>query len=218
MKTVHLPAEQWVKMTAINSCHRAVETKAGKLVSVHAAEHEGHLYTAFGTVHGPYGGRISPRIEAYKLVPLALFGGTTTRIYHDEEAIEAGLRRRGDHTGLIVSVGGKSMVCAQEVMFVEELPSLKPLPLESAITFNDVSSKQGFRALSLRGCKPEWHSLRRHPVAAYYQAGERHAVLFWGEGMNDRGVSIHELWVDESVQLEPLSRSDTHLTGQLSLF
>jgi hypothetical protein len=221
MISIHLPAELWQSVSAANSCHLVVEHKGNKPLSVRTTEYGGFLYTAFATMWGPYGIAIKPYIDAYRLLPASVYVGETTLVYRDEKAIQAGLRERGDHTGLIVSAKGKSMVCAERVRFFLDLPSTRPLSFADAKDYDESQRKSGWRALRFKGKGREWLSLRGHPVAVYRDHSTLHkdyAVLFWGA----KG-EIHELFIDNDVILSPLGElqtapSVTTPESQLALF
>jgi hypothetical protein len=221
MVSIQLPAELWQAVAAANSCHLAAEHKGSKPLPVRTAEYGGLLYTAFATMWGPYGEASKPYIDAYRLIPTSVYAGETTLVYHDEEAIQAGIRERGDHTGLMVSVNGRSMVCAERVRFVLGLPGTRPLSLADAEDYDERRRRSGWRALWFNGKEPEWFSLRGHPVAVYRDHStlhKDHAVLFWGaEG------EIHELSIDDDVILSPPGELQTAPSvatpeGQLALF
>ncbi len=218
MGSILIPAEQWEAMAAANSCNVAAEHKGNKPLPVRTAEYGGFLYTAFSAMYGPYGEARKPYIDAYRLLPTSVYVGETTLVYHDEEAIQAGLRERGEHTGLIVSVNGKWMVCAERVRFVLGLPGTRPLSQPEAKAYDERQRKSGWRALWFNGRRPEWFSLHGHPVAVYREhatLGKDMAVLFWkldGE--------IHELSIDSDVSLSPPEELHTVPSdeGQLALF
>lgn len=218
MNTVLIPAERWQQVASANSCHAAVEQKGNKPVSVRTASHEGFLYTAFGTLYGPYGEARKPYVEAYRLLPTSLYIGETTLVYHDEAAIRSGQRMRGDQTGLIVSVKGKRMVCADKTRFLMDLPETPPLSQAEALAYDEGERTSGWRALWYRGKTPDWFSLRDHPVAVYRNGpiDSDHAVLLW----KHNGV-MHELGIDDDVRLEEaVDRKGVPITahGQLALF
>jgi hypothetical protein len=222
MGSIQIPAERWEAMAAANSCHLAAEHKGkgNKPLPVRTAEYEGFLYTAFRTVWGAYGGNMRPHVDAYRLLPASLYTGETTLVYHDEEAIQAGLRERGDHTGLIVSANGKPMVCAERVRFILDLPGTRPLSLAEAKDYDERQRRSGWRALWFGSKEPEWFSLRGHPVAVYRDHStlhEDHAVLLW----KAKG-EIHELSIDDDVVLSPKELqtlpSVVAPEGQLALF
>jgi hypothetical protein len=199
----------------------AAEHKGNKPLSVRTAEYGGFLYTAFTTMWGPYGEARKPCVDAYRLLPTSAYAGATTLVYYDEEAIMGGLRERGDHTGLIVSVKGKLMVCAEEVRFILDLPGTRPLSLAEAKDYDERQRRSGWRALWFDSKEPDWFSLRGHPVAVYRNHStlhEDHAVLLW----KAKG-EIHELSIDDGVILSPREElqaapSAPTLEGQLSLF
>lgn len=221
MGSIQIPAEHWEAMAAANSCQIAVEHKGGKPIPVRTAEHGGFLYTAFSTMWGPYGKAVQPYVEAYRLLPPSVCTGETTLVYHDEKAILAGLRERGDHTGLIVSANGKLMVCAERVRFILGLPGTRPLSLAEAKDYDERQRSSGWRALWFSGKEPEWFSLRGHPVAVYRDhktLGDDYAVLLWkGNGQ------IHELSIANDVILSPVEELTAPSVvatpeGQLALF
>jgi len=220
MGSIQIPAEHWEAMAAANSCHMAVEHKGNKPLPVRTAGHGGFLYTAFTTVWGAYGGDMQPYVDAYRLLPPSLYTGETTMVYHDEQAIQAGLRERGDHTGLIVSVDGKLMVCAERIRFILDLPGTRPLSQSEAKDYDERQRRSGWRALWFGSKEPEWFSLRGHPVAVYRDHCTLHedrAVLLWGA----KG-EIHELSIGGDVILSPLEELATPSIatpeGQLTLF
>jgi len=222
MDSYQIPAEQWEAMAAANSCHLAAEHKGkgNKPLPVRTVEYGGFLYTAFSAMYGPYGEARKPYVDAYRLLPKLLYAGETTLVYHDEEAIQAGLRERGEHTGLIVSVNGKWMVCAGRVRFVLGLPGTCPLSLADAKDYDERQRRSGWRALWFGGREPEWFSLHGHPVAVYREhdtLGDDHAVLVW-----KHNGEIRELSIDDDVILSPpeelQTRSGAAPEGQLALF
>lgn len=218
MDGIRVQAERWQRIAQAYSAHLTAEHKGHKPIPVRTAEYGGFLYTAFSVMYGPYGEARKPYIDAYRLLPTSVYVGETTLVYHDEEAIQAGLRERGEHTGLIVSANGRLMVCAERVRFILDLPGTPPLSLVEAKSHDECQRKSGWRALWFRGKEPEWFSLRGHPVAVYRgheTLGDDHAVLFWkldGE--------IHELSIDSDVSLSPPEELRTVPSdeGQLALF
>ena len=220
MDGIRVQAERWEALAAANSCHLAIGHKGNKPVPVRVAEYGGFLYTVFATITGPYGGAVPPHVEAYRLVPPSLYAGETTLVYHDEKAIQSGRRKRGDKTGLIVAVNGKSMVCADRVRFVMDLPGTRPLSLADAKDYDERQRKYGWRALWFSGKEPEWFSLRGHPVAVYRDHStlhEDHAVLLW----KTKG-EIHEISIDDVILSQPEELQTTPSVaipeGQLALF
>ncbi|GLW61508.1 hypothetical protein Hthe01_18570 [Hydrogenophilus thermoluteolus] len=204
MSRVHVPAEHWERIAEeAYSAQIAAEHKdKGKPIPVRTAAYGGYLYTVFGVQHGPWGKKL-PSINAWRLVPLIAYDGETTTVYHDEEEIRAGLRKRGDMTGLIVSVKGKMMVCAEMVQFLLGLPRTRPLSLAEAQAYDARQRRFGWRSLWFQGKEPEWFSLRGHPVAVYRghrTLGNDAAVLLWQhEG------EVKELHLAaEDVALDPL--------------
>lgn len=180
-------------------------------------EYAGYLYAIFAVWYGPYGQQRKPRIHSWKLLPPALYAGQTTTVYHDDEEILTGRRERGDHTGLIVSVRGEPMVCAERARFVLDLPETRPLSLAEAKQHDERQRASGWRAFGFRGKEPEWFSLGGHPVAVYRDHSTLHvdhATLLW-----KAGGETHELWIDSDVSLSPPEADCAAPTdGQLRLF
>ena len=160
-----IPAEHWETFAESNSCMRASEQKGNTPISVKTFEYGGFLHTSFATIYGSYGLSRTPPVQAYKLLPVQMYEGATTLVYHDLEAINAGLRQRGDLTGLIVSVGGKLVVCAERADFLMEIPGTRALALAEARNFDEnAGASGGWRVLWYSGAVPKWFSLQGHPV------------------------------------------------------
>jgi hypothetical protein len=213
---VRLPAEQWERLAEASSCQLAAEHRGKSPVPVRAVKYLGASYVVFRVMWGGYGSVPEPEIRAWKLWPLSLYEGSATTVYHDEEAIRAGLRERGDHTGLIVTVNGKQMVCAQEVRFILGLPTTRPMGLNEAEDYDAQCRSSGWRALWFRGKEPKWYSLHGHPVAVYRghgTLGTDHAVLLWGSD-----GTVHEMSIHHSVSLDPACAGKPALVGQMVLF
>jgi hypothetical protein len=219
--SISVAAEYWEEIASATSCDRLVEEKKhDKPVSVRTVQHRGGLYTAFATVFGPYAAAFKPRIDAYRLLPASAYDGHTTTVGQLREAVDAGLRERDDHTGLVVSVRGRLMVCAERVRFVLALPTTKPLTKSEAQSYDEIQRRCGWRSAWFPGQEPEWFALERHPVVVYRghrTLGDDYAVLLW----KYRGA-IHELFIRD-VPLSPIAetpRADsTHPPeDQLSLF
>jgi len=218
---IQVPAERWEVLAGAYSCQAVAEHKGGKPAPVKTVDHDGFVYTAFSVTFGPYGEAMRPFVEAYRLLPTSMYTGETTLVYHDEKAIQAGLRKRGDHTGLIVSANGKLMVCAERVRFVCDLPGTRPLSIAEAKDYDERRRTYGWRALWFSGKEPEWFSLRGHPVAVYRDhatLGTNHAVLIWRASGEIRELSIDGRIVlsppEEEFQTAPSSVEE----GQLVLF
>lgn len=225
MNQILIPAEQWETMASANSCQIAAEQQCAcegsglKPVPVRTAEYGGYLYTAFSATYGPYGAARQPCVEAYRLLPRSMYSGETTSVYHDAEAIRSRLRERGDHTGLIVSVRGAKMVCADKVRFLMDLPGTRPLSQVEAVAFDERERVFGWRSGWFKGALPEWFSLKGHPVARYTghrTLGNNHEALFW-----KLGGAIQELSIADDVALFALERravAADEPEGQLALF
>lgn len=202
-RRINLPAQEWEKALTSYSAQRAVETPAGKLVQVRTYAHGGQLYTSFGATHTRFGSSSRSSINAYTLIPCELWHGNTTRIYHDEEAILQGHRARGDHTGLIVAVKGREMVCAETIAFEADLPTVKPLDLETAKKHDRSSRGSGWRSNYKNGGRTEWLMHMGHPVVRYFDvSGETTMVLLW----NNCGI-IEDFYLAEDFKVIPQQES-----------
>ncbi len=194
---VEVPAEHWETLREAYSAQLAAEHKGKGPISVKTTTFRGHRYTVFGIHYGPWGGRFKPTAFGYRLLPESMYNGETTLVYHDDEAIRTGRRERGDHTGLIVSVTGKRMVCAEAVAFEKGLPTTSPIALSEAQEVDERRRRWGWRALHYRSRTPEWFSFVGHPVARYQDDdGDTTAVLFWRYGDH-----IEELTLTEDAEL-----------------
>lgn len=215
MNTIIIPAETWEQMAAeaysgsmiMEQEPKLLGQKKEGLYAVKAVEFKGFLYTSFGTCYCGYKaeGKRST-IYAYRLLPESMYSGETTTVYHDEEAIQAGLRKRGDHTGFLVTVRGKRLVCAESVQFILDLPNTKPIPLATAQAFDEEERRMAWRSILYRGAEIEWFSLNRHPVARYKKEGfPTRAILFWSSGKR-----IQQLSLGEEVALSPPELAEQH--------
>ena len=220
--TIFVPAETWVTFTMAYSADLAVEHKGHNPLSVRTFRHGGSLYTVFACCYGRYSQIInSYYVEAWRLVLEAAFKGETTDVYHDEKAIASGRRRRGDMAGLVVSVGGKRMVCAEEIHFHQDLPGVAPMTITEAKAYDGKARGSGWRALFYKSRKPKWHSLKGHPVARYAIGDDPekvHTVLFWRDG---KTVSEMTLCNDVPLNAPPKPQTDSTAplgSPQLSLF
>lgn len=225
MNQILVQAEQWETMASVNSCQIAAEQQCAcegsglKPVPVRTAEYGGYLYTAFATIYGSYGAARKPCVEAYRMLLRSMYSGEATSVYHDEVAIRSGLRERGDHTGLIVSVRGNKMVCAENMRFLMDLPGTRPLSQSEAESYDERQRDYGWRAGWFKGALPEWFSLKGHPVARYRGHAticNNHASLFW-----KLGGAIQELSIADDVALFAPERRAVAVgepEGQLALF
>ncbi|NVZ11549.1 hypothetical protein HW932_20070 [Allochromatium humboldtianum] len=207
---IQLAAEVWEECRKAYSAHRFLEQQSkDKPCGVATFEYQGYLYTVFGVCHGPYGNPVWGRIMAYRLVPEATFNGETTFVYHDEDAIAAGRRARGDHTGLIVLVKGTRMVCEKAVSFRRGLPTTRPISRQEAERHEQQSQGMGWRAHFWKGIHPSWKSLQGHPVALYEKQEERLAMLLWKHGRH-----VEELPLSDDLELDPLESVSSALNDE----
>lgn len=229
MIEITAPLERWEALTEMYSTPQAVEHKPEKgPVPVKSEVYQGHRYTAFSIWHCPWGGRPGPRIGAYRLDLPSRFDGETTVVYHDEAAILAGRRERGDHTGLLVKVARTTMVCAAKVAITPGLPTTPPVTLDQAKAWNAEIGGMGWRSLVYKDGEVTWHSLGGHPVVRYQLPdGKIQQSLIWTVD----GQTFHDMYLASSVTLssvEALSDTRTSITspqppvdsdeGQLGLF
>lgn len=150
------------------------------LVSVKTTTYGGYLYSVFGVGYQPWSEVDRPKAWAFRLEPESMYDGETTSVYHDEEAICTGQRKRGDLTGLIVLVKGQRMVCSKAVTFEKGLPDAAPISLEEAKACDKQGQVAGWRALFHKGEQPEWYAYEGHPVSVYgAEQGDKAITLFW---------------------------------------
>lgn len=172
MDTITVLAEKWERLTSMYSGMLASEQGSSRkkasdpdLVKVKTAQVSGRLYTSFGICHG---GLDSSYIEAWELCPDSEYSGPTHVTYHDQAAVDAGLRGRSDHEGLLVSWKGKRHVLTRPAKILMGLPSIETAPsLEEAQAYDKASSRFGWRALWCKGSAPRWMILSGFPAATY---------------------------------------------------
>lgn len=174
MDTITVPAEKWERLTSMYSgmlageqgdCSSRKKACGPDLIRVKTAQVSGRLYTSFGICHG---GLDSSYIEAWELCPDSEYSGPTHVTYHDQAAVDAGLRGRSDHEGLLVSWKGKRHVLTRPAKILMGLPSIETAPsLEEAQAYDKASSRFGWRALWCKGSAPRWMILSGFPAATY---------------------------------------------------
>lgn len=207
MENITVPAEQWERLTSMYSGMMASEQGDGcgrkkacgpELVKVKTGQLGGRLYTSFGMCHGGLDGSY---IEAWELSPEAEYARPTHTVYHDQATIDAGLRGRGDHEGLLVSRKGQRYVLTRPVRILMNLPSIQAtISLEEAKDYDREQSRFGWRALWFKGAAPRWMILSGFPAATYTttsgQAGSL-TMLYYRLGKR-----IGELRVDDVGRFE----------------
>lgn len=207
-KSVVIPAQLWEDWASIVCCSKMAEAKTGEVVGVPSMELGGYLHCAFSAM---YGGRSGiHRVDAWQLVPAALFEGETwTYVSHSD--FDESVRERGDYTGLRVAVRGTEVVCAKPVSIIRSYPTVRPVALSEAIKFHDDSSRYGWRAMQFKGVTPSWKSLNGHPVAVYECDDPEHltAVLLWKHKghLQDYYLGVEEDWGSLPDLLENLGGS-----------
>lgn len=195
---IPVPAERWEELADINSCMAGAsfDPVKGKPLAVKSDVYLSHRYTAFGTLYGPWSETKKPTIWAYRLVPLALYRGETTIVYHDAEAIAEGRRQRGDHTGLIVSVAGQHMVCEDRVNLEMALPRCRPLTLSEARAWHQDALVFNGAAFHGNPVEVSWHAYEGHPVIRYHREGGTRTALLWSVD----GQHVVEMWLAKEVR------------------
>lgn len=198
---ITVPAEKWTDLTRIYSGMEAIEQHYGdgktiKPVRVKSKMLDSRRYTAFGICHGGLEGSY---IDAWEMVPEGEYGGATTLIYHDEAAIEADQKRRGDHEGLIVIHKGARYVLTRPLRIEMSLPSpAAVVSMEEARRYDREAARYGWRALFAKGYTPTWSTIVRFPVVSYRSTrgpvGTTH-ILFYRYGKN-----IEELRIDDPMR------------------
>lgn len=218
---MHIPIQVWheaaQRLALMNLCNQ----KEAEIVSVPTFEYEGFLYMGNGATYMPYSSNRSSSVSAYRLLPEVMFTGKTTTKYHDEEAIANGSRRRGDLTGLIVSVNRRKMVCAERTTFLATLPTTVPLKLSEAKEFDLASRKYGWRVFTAKGVEPTWDFLRGHPVAFYvdHDKDVDLRVLYWKYQNSVMEMSLHnDIPMDDGAQDDEAQSILFSTNSQFQLF
>jgi len=218
--TIELTPAKWRSMTGINSASRVSEQKGDALIKVSAKELQGHLYTAFCTLYGSIGRNSTSTIYAYRLALLDLYQGETTRLYHDEDAVNEGRRKRGDHQGLIIKYKNKEYAMAQRVDLVMVLPDAVGVCMEELKAIEEEKREAGWRSHLYRDGNYEWKSYQGHPVLEYStDDGRITRVLYCQED-----GELEEVTLDDDLKLEPsaqaliVERVPSMTEGQMALF
>lgn len=205
VETINLSLEQFEK--ASSACYalmklseQQVKNGIASPVSVPTIKINGILVTGMGGSH--HG--LDRQFDAWQLTPEETYQGPTTTRYHDEDAIKAGLRDRGDHTGLVVTYRGARMVLTRRIVIMSGAPSLQyAVSLEDAKTY-DAGPNQGY-----------WRSTSGDPVRWIEKAGFVFAVFAEQHGKeltmlyykNEQG-SIQSTYVKD-IESFTGSRADT---------
>lgn len=167
IETITLPLEEFEK--ASSACYALMKLSEQQVkngiatpVSVPAIRINGILVTGMGGCH--HG--LDSQFDAWEMTPEETYQGPTTARYHDEEAINAGLRDRGDHTGLVVTYRGSRMVLTRRIAIMSGAPSLQySVSLEDAKAY-DAKPGQGY-----------WRSESGDPIRWIEKAGFVFAVF-----------------------------------------
>jgi hypothetical protein len=213
MDTITVPAEKWERLTSMyssmlageqgNCCDRK-KACGPDLVKVKTAQVGGRLYTSFGICHGGLDGSY---IEAWELCPELEYPGSTHIIYHDQAVVDAGLRGRGDHEGLLVACKGKRYVLTQPDRILIGLPSIETaLSLEEAKAYDKSSSRFGWRALWCKGSAPRWMIISGFPAAIYTSTSGPPmslTMLYYDLGKRIAGLRVNDVSRFEIIRQVP---------------
>ena len=136
-------------------------------------------------------------VDAYELVPVEQFTGTTVAFPFDTQSFSP-YTLLPDLSGLVVEVDGVRMVCARKHTFERGLPAGSPMCFREAMVYSEAQRKLGWRS-KYQSKSPQVFSLNGHPVFKYQNAhtGEAESVLLW---KMDRQVC--EIRLDRSTKLE----------------
>ncbi|MFN9476597.1 hypothetical protein [Acidovorax sp.] len=195
-RVVLLPAQIWEDFADSYAGQHMCEAKEGNPASVPAKVYGGFLHVVTANNYGGFDGEY--RSEAWQLLPRDLFDGPT-HDFTDYNLFDEGVRARGDHTGLVLKVGGSEVVCAKPVHFLRGVPTTVPIGLEAAQQYVAESNSWGWRA-HVGASNPSWWSLEGHPVEVYGDGApdRRAALLYLHNG------KIHEYGVHPDVELAGL--------------
>jgi len=173
---LRLPVEQWEDVAATYSGLALAGAKPGTLVSVRPLRVRGRPALVVSVSWGALPERC---IEGYFLTPEADYPGPTTQVWYDKGAIERGERKRGDHTGLLVSWRGQRLVCDERFKLAADLPMCR-LPLSDAVQADTAMQVGGWRALAAVRRAPEgWWWFDGHPVVGYlFRDGVRYFLFY----------------------------------------
>ncbi|CAN7647972.1 hypothetical protein LJR129_005045 [Acidovorax sp. LjRoot129] len=176
-KIIDVPAQTWEVASKAYCAPRLAEAKTGDVVTVPTFEHSGFLHAVFACRYGGYTGVYL--VEAWQLIPRRVYSGPITPNVHWLDYDES-VRARGDYTGLLVKVNGVEMVCAKSVHFNRTVPTVAPISLAAAVSFDMGQRQWGWRSMKYDQANVSWGIFNGHPVVVY-DAGddERVAMLLW---------------------------------------
>lgn len=175
VNSLTLPAEKWEQMTeaysGMNTDKQMMcdsKPKICKPVSVKVKTIGDRQYTTFGMCHGDIN---NSYIQAWELWPESEYDRPTHITYHDEAAIDAGLRERGDLEGLIVTHKGRQYVLTRFTEIKKSLPSrAAAVSLREAREFDKSQSEVGWRTTWFKSATPVWRLIEGFPVVTYRSA------------------------------------------------
>lgn len=205
VETITLPLEEFEK--ASSACYALMKLSEQQVkngiatpVSVPAIRINGILVTGMGGCH--HG--LDSQFDAWELTPEETYQGPTTTRYHDEDAIKAGLRDRGDSTGLVVTYRGSRMVLTRRIAVISGAPSLQhAVSLEDAKAYDATPGQGHWRSMS--GDPVRWIEKEGFVFAVFAERhGKELTMLYY---RNEHG-SIQSTYVKD-VESFSGPRSDT---------
>lgn len=188
---VFLPLDAWKPAyEAMRSLDLLMEAdgRNGRVARVRAAPLGGFLHASTGACFGPVDGA---EFTAYPLIPATLYRGETTLLWHDEAAIEAGRRERGDSTGLVVEHGGRRFVFGPSITVRSSMPSGV-----CSLSVADAKAFIGAAPGRVRGKTLQWCTAAGFPVrlgTTRYPADPCCAELFYRVGNGIASAYVGEL-------------------------
>lgn len=221
VKQLQIPINVWVEFSCRVAASHLAGQSGSQIVSVPAIEYQGYLYLVTSALYTVAGDDRWPVVSTYRLVPIEFYQGDTTTIWHDEPAISRGERARGDHKGLIVSVKGTRMVCAEAVQFRAGLPNCRVMSRHEAQAHDASNRNLGWRVFVTQRVEPDWTTLCGHPVAVYYRpdGDDPYCVLYWKNNCRVMEMTIkHSLLEADHSALALFEASSTQDQEQMALF
>lgn len=168
IRSVTLTGQEWEEMTDIYSGMAIAEAGKNEIASVKAKQYGGFLYTVTS-----YSSGASNEIHAWQLIPERLYTEATMDKV-DWPKVHAEKSHAFSYLGLRVKVAGQVMICAKPVNFLRGLPTVAPLSMSEAQTYDKERRSVGWRPHTY-GADPtiSWHKLAGHPVVIYESEGKR---------------------------------------------
>jgi len=210
---VFLPLEEYeqafdASYAVMQLCNQSTKNGAANVVSVPAIALKGMLVTSSGGCSRGIDGSF----DAWELVPEGSYSGVTTTVYHDESAIKAGLRDRGDLVGLIVAHHGMRFVLSRNIKVRSACPSEQyAVPMHDVLKHDAKERRYGWRAQY--GDAVQWIEKAGFVLGVFGAPGDELVMLYY---KNKKGSIESTCVKDIDAFTGPISDVGNHQEGNMA--